>query len=367
MIGLLRYHLDDLGAYQFEWLMQVLLKAHVSFGVESWGGSHDGGKDAYFAGALPFPSKEMNPGPFIFQAKFVQQANAAGAKTEDAVLKAVRSERTRIEERQEEGHWVSPRHYAFYTNAPLDPGVREKIKEILSEVLPQCGVSTFGGNDVCDLLDLEPVVRRSFPQLLGLRDLDALLSEALQKPQREKSQAALRQARDVAPVFVPTAAHAKAWDVLVRHNFVVLEGPPEMGKTAIAWMLALHHIIDGWESAVCNDPNEIFAAYQKEAKQIFIADDAFGRTEYDTSRGRRWEQELPRVLRIVNSTHWLIWTSRKHVLERALKTMDLDHPADGFPKSREVLVDAGELSVRERALILYRHARAADIGRSKKR
>src|SRR5207253_2122647 len=116
-------------------------------------------------------------------------------------------------------------------------------------------------------------------------------------------------------------------------------------KTAIAWMLALQQAAEGWEAIVCDDPDDIYSNYDREARQVFIADDAFGRTEYDVGRGKKWEQELPRVLPRLNSTHWLIWTSRKYVLERALKAIDLQSPADHFPRPAEVLVDASSLSV----------------------
>ena len=66
-------------------------------------------------------------------------------------------------------------------------------------------------------------------------------------------------------------------------------------------------------------------------------------------------------MRAVNAKHWLICTSRKHILERALKSMDLQGHAHRFPNPAAVLVDAGQLSLKEKSLILYRHARAAGL------
>jgi hypothetical protein len=120
MSSLQRYRLDDLGWYQFEWPIQVVLKASVGVGVESWGGTHDGGKDAFYAGDLRFPAQEVMPGPFVFQAKFVQNANAAGAQSAPALLDAVRREVARIEKRQQRLEWTAPKQYAVYTNAPID-------------------------------------------------------------------------------------------------------------------------------------------------------------------------------------------------------------------------------------------------------
>jgi hypothetical protein len=71
---MLRYRLDDLGAYRFEKLTQSALKALLGLGVESWGNRGDWGRDSYAPGSLRFPDpKVQTDGPFIFQAKFVEE------------------------------------------------------------------------------------------------------------------------------------------------------------------------------------------------------------------------------------------------------------------------------------------------------
>lgn len=366
---MIRYGLDDLGWYQFEWLAQSLLKAELGLGVESWGGSHDHGRDAWCDEALPFPARHsLSEGPFLFQAKFIQGANAAGAKVDKALLAAVSAEAAEIRRRilarpsaARRKPWREPAHYVLLTNAPLSARLRTGIAEILRTVLPNAKIHPLGGTDICDMLDCHPPLRRSFPQLLGLRDLEEVLQAVVNKENVQRSAKAVELARDVSSLFVPTGAYRRAWEVLRKHHFVVLEGPPEMGKTAIAWMIALVQVADGWEAVLCDEPEQFFQRYGRENSQIFIADDAFGRTEYDPSRGRKWERRLDEVLRATDRKHWLVWTSRKHILERAVRAMDLTGTAEHFPKPAAVLVDAGKLDTKEKALILYRHARAAQL------
>jgi Novel STAND NTPase 3 len=105
---------------------------------------------------------------------------------------------------------------------------------------------------------------------------------------------------------VPTGAYARAWDALKKHHFVVLDGPPEMGKSAIAWMIALTQIADGWEASACDSPDDSFRALRADSSQIFVADDAFGRTEYDPDRGMKWEAQLERVFSRLGTSHWLV-------------------------------------------------------------
>jgi hypothetical protein len=362
---MIRYRLDDLGWYQFEWLLQALLKDHLGIGVESWGGSGDHGRDAWCLGALHFPEKDrMTEGPFLFQVKFVENANAAGAKPIPRLMAAVRAETSRIS-RRIWGQLGEPgcTHYILLTNCPLSPEDREKVSVELRNVLPNAVTHCLGGSDVCDLLDLSPALRRSFPQLLSLRDLDALLADVVNRDIMERSSAAISYARDIATVFVPTDPYVQAYEVLKKHHFVVLEGPPEMGKSAIGWMIALSQIASGWEATVCDTPDDFFRALRSDASQIFIADDAFGRTEYDPSRGAQWEAQLHRVFPRLGNTHWLIWTSRKHILERARKHMDLQGVAQCFPEPGEVLVDASRLTIQDKALILYRHSKHTLVDR----
>ncbi|MGH7249951.1 MAG: hypothetical protein ACREGC_03170, partial [Minisyncoccia bacterium] len=300
-------------------------------------------------------------GPFVFQSKFVENANSAGARFDQIIINAVNKEIAQIKQRQAKRSWKRPRHYVLLTNAPLSGSLRKKLQSTFGKAFPRVKFHSLAGNDVCAILDSHPTLRRSFPQLFSLRDLDELLAQATSRDIIEKSRSAIELARDIAPVFVPTSAYEGAWKILRKHHFVVLEGPPEMGKTSIAWMIALAQISQGWRAVVCDDPKEVFETVDASTSQIFIADDAFGRTEYDPARGSKWETQLERIFRRLDQNHWLVWTSRKHILERACRQLDLQGSAANFPNPGAILVNASKLVKREKALILYRHARAARL------
>ncbi len=164
------------------------------------------------------------------------------------------------------------------------------------------------------------------------------------------------------PVFVPTEAYSKCWECLRKHHFAVLEGPPEMGKTAIAWMVSfLQFHLEGWQAIACDDPGDFLKLYDGSVPQAFVADDAFGRIDYVPSRGFEWEKALSGVLRRLDSKHWFLWTSRKNILERAMAKIDPQSSAKDFPKAAALLVDANALTTREKALILYKHARGSNL------
>src|SRR6185369_4567014 len=105
--------------------------------------------------------------------------------------------------------------------------------------------------------------RRSFPEILSLRDLDALLTDVVNRGVLARSQAAIEESRDLIPVFVPTSAYDLTWKVLERHSFAVLDGPPEMGKTAIARTVALGHVLVDWQAIECRGPDDFFSSYDE--------------------------------------------------------------------------------------------------------
>ena len=64
---------------------------------------------------------------------------------------------------------------------------------------------------------------------------------------------------------------------------------------------------------------------------------------------------------MLDDRHWLIWTSRPAPLRSGLGRLHRERGAERFPAPGEVLVDAGELDPAEKTLILFRHAKAADL------
>ena len=296
----------------------------------------------------------------VFQAKFVTNANARGSDYKSPLLKACAAEARAIRQRVDQGLWAEPATYILVTNCSITAEDRIAVEAALS-TCTLARVITLGAEDLAATIDLRPEIARAFPQILSYRNLLDIISKTLAKDVLERSEAALAGAQDIIPVFVPTEAYNRAWTVLRSKFFVVLSGPPEMGKTAIGWMIAMSQVANGWQVIECSTPDDVFKVYDSKEKQLFLSDDAFGRTEFSVDRGSLWESDLAKVLQRIDRDHLLVWTSRKHILERAIREIDLQGKAAQFPKPAEVLVQANKLSPKEKALILYRHAAHANL------
>lgn len=356
------YRLDDLGWYQFERLCQALLRSGHGAVLEAWGGTKDGGKDAYAPGRLTYPDPKISTaGPFLFQAKFVAEANATGSNPGPALLKAVKAEARRILDRIDQGTWCHPRYFTLMTNVPLSEPLRGQVKQALQSIMPDTEILQHGAADIAAMLDRQPQVRLSYPQILGLRDLEALLKQSAAADVINRSTLTLESAARLAQVFVPTGAYAQAISLLSAGGFAVLTGPPEMGKTATARIIALARYTAGWEAYECRGPDDLFKVYRRDASQIFVADDAFGSTEYRPDIAEEWAAVLDRIIDSADYRHAVIWTSRPAPLKEGLRQLHLQGSARTFPKPAEVQVDASRLSIAEKAQMLYRHTKAANL------
>lgn len=343
-------------------MCQALLRARHGAPLEAWGSGPDFGRDAYAALPLRYPDPaQQSPGPFIFQVKYVANASGRGSRPGGPLLAAVRAELARIARRREAGQWTDPRVYTLLTNAPVTARLREQLTGLIGPALPGSVIIVHGAADIAASLDAAPEIRLSYPQILGLRDLRALLVSAAAADVVNRSAASFGMLPTLARVFVPTGAYGRALRVLRKTGFAVLTGPPEMGKTAMAWMIALARLTSGWDVYDCRGPAEIFRAYDPQRPQVFVADDAFGSTEYRADAASEWAAQLDRVIGICGRSHWLIWASRPGPLRIGLERLHLQGPAASFPGAMQVAVDAARLTTAEKAQMLYRHAKAAEL------
>jgi hypothetical protein len=316
------YDLDSLGWLLFERLAGDAAERELGIAASAWQGSSDDVREATWADGIAVLAIS---GACDLRMVWVRRARADRAGLSARLANAARGRRRRP--------------LVLVTNADEDDvPVTVRAAHVL------------GRRWLSAALDGSVALRLLHPSALGVREGGPGVSHRT---------AASDAATALAQVFVPVTAHTRALGALVRHHFVVLTGPPEMGKTAIAQMIALALATDGWDVHECIRPEQVFAAWDDDRPQVFVADDAFGSTEYRPDAGERWARDMERILQAVDEQHWLIWTSRPAPLRAGLARVHRERGAERFPQPSEILVDASALDRGEKALILYRHARAA--------
>jgi hypothetical protein len=338
------YALDQLGWLQFEQLCSRLLELDCGVPAHAWAGAADRCRHVLCGGSIGTPLLPYElPGPVLVHCAWIRPG--VGVRVPDMAA------RLAIDHFED---LAVANSYLLMCNADL----REPLDVALGDSRMQVGIA--GGRGLSSRIDALPELRLAMPSVLGLRALAELIDE----PAREATSLDLDAAAELAGVFVPTRAHERALRVLGEHHFAVLTGPPEMGKTAIARMVALAQMTAGWEAHECTTPEDVWRAFRADRPQVFVADDAFGSTEYRADAAERWAREMERLLRSLDDRHWLIWTSRPAPLQAGLRRLHRERGAERFPSPARVLVDAGDLDPMEKTLILFRHAKAAGLPRA---
>jgi hypothetical protein len=337
------YRLDQLGWLQFKRVCSLVLEADAGLSDLGWLGRADSGRVALVDEPPVATVQGIGlAGPVTVVVRWVRDDESPEWRLSELVegISALPSEA---------GLWLEDRVLVL-TN--LD-GVAARSALLQQAWVKRGSLVVIGGREIGESLDRHPELRAAMPSVLGLRDLTPLIAPGV----RARSTLDLERAQALARVFWPTRAYERARSVLARHRFVVLTGPPEMGKTAIAQMLALAALTDGWEAHECNSPDQVWRAFDRKQRQVFVADDAFGSTEYRADAAERWAQALGRLLGMLDEHHWLIWTSRPAPLKAGLRRVQLERGSERFPAPGEILVDASDLDLAEKTLILFRHAK----------
>jgi hypothetical protein len=327
------YRFDELGWLQFDDLCSTLLGlGSVSWQQRDWGRAGIVAEGAPVLGGVA----GLDP-PTLVVVAWLQPS----ARRPQQLASLIASELARA---------PSARSLLVLTNADSS-AVTEK---------PPVPLVLLGPDRLSALVDASSELRLRVPSVLGILDVRDLIAPDV----AARSSVDVAAAADLARVFVPTGAYERTLDVLARRCFAVITGPPEMGKTAIARMIALGRMTGGWEAHECIRAEQLWAAFAPDRPQVFVADDAFGSTEYRPDAAEHWALELDRVLRAMDDRHWLIWTSRPAPLRAGLRRIQREHGLERFPQPAEVQVDAAALAVDDKALILFRHAKAAALPRA---
>jgi hypothetical protein len=134
---------------------------------------------------------------------------------------------------------------------------------------------------------------------------------------------------------------------------VLITGEPGVGKTTLAEQLCLDYVLNGFQLCVAaKDVEELEAAYQEDAKQVFYFDDFLGRTFLEAI-GRHEDSHIVGFIKRIrsDSSKRLILTSRSTILNRGKSLTDLFRIEN--VDRHELELQVGGLSLLEKARILH--------------
>jgi hypothetical protein len=287
------YDFRTLSPTDFERLVGDLLNADLGLDLHSYPEGRDQGIDLREIASDGATS--------IVQCKHYIKSDQA------TFMKAVRKEAGKPARRM-------ANRYLFVTSRELSPQLQDQVGGILGVT----SSNVWGRHALNDALGRNPdVERRHFKLWLTST---AALESIINAGRWQRSDALLVDVAQRAKYWAETPAYAVVVGTLEREGVCVITGPPGVGKSFLAEMVALRAVHDGWQVIhVADGIEEAWDAVRSNTKQLFLYDDFLGQAELKataTSEATSLVNFLAHVRRHRQDKRLAI-TTRDHVLSQA--------------------------------------------------
>ncbi len=261
---------------------------------------------------------------------------------------------------------LNPDRYILGVSIDFQPGEKEKIVELFKDYITNT-TDILSRKDINRLLreQLYKRIELAYPKLWlpSITVLEKMLKESVHRAVYKESAEELKEAIKISKIFVPTRVYRKALHKWEKNHVIVLTGEPGVGKTTMAYLLALGYLqpdnLDGFVWA--NSIYDIYTMLEDTQKQVIILDDFWGSIFHEDHRKRNDENRLDKLIkRIVasNGNKRLILTTREYILQQGLQKQ----PALKEMLERYAIIcEMEEYRYDEKASILFRHLYASNL------
>ncbi|WP_332774164.1 hypothetical protein [Phenylobacterium sp.] len=324
------YAFTSLLPADFEDLARDLLGAELGVRFEGFTAGPDGGIDGRHA---------TSSGDIILQAKHYSRSGFA------RLANAMGKERAAVEK-------LKPTRYLLATSRPLTPGNKTTLATAIGPSLKSTG-DLFGPTELNSLLKGHPKVEQAHIKLW--LSSTGVLERLLNSKLYEQTATTLEEIAAKVRVFATNPSLEAARKKLEKNHVIIVSGPPGVGKTTLAEMLANLYLSRGWDFIAIRSLDDGFSAIRDSKRQIFFFDDFLGRIALDTATLAASDSELAMFIRRVrlSKNARFILTTRAYLLQEAKAVSE--HISDPRVAINTYLLDVRAYTRLIRARILYNH------------
>lgn len=333
--------LHRLGWKAFQDLCVAIVEEYQGQPVQTFLPSDDAGRDGAFLGTWG----QSDVGESTIQCKHTSspEKNLTLSMLADELPKAQRLAQRGLAD-----------DYIIMTNCGVTGTQELKIRKEFEGVgVGRCRV--FQKEWVVQRLRKSPQLRMMVPRLYGLVNLEEILDLRAYR----QAQLILSEMGDNVQKLVVTEAHRKSVAAINKYNLVLLLGAPAAGKSTIGASLALGAAdIWGCVTIKSTSPEQLEKHIDPGVRQFFWIDDAWGSTQYQRGRTEAWNAVFPLMQAAMKRGTRFLITSRDYIWRNAKQ--DLKIQALPVLGKSQVVINVQQLSVPEKAQILYNHIKLGD-------
>nr|WP_210307865.1 ATP-binding protein [Aminobacter niigataensis] len=247
---------------------------------------------------------------------------------------------------------LAPQRYILSTSCRITPKNKSILAAIVGPAL-QTEADIVGPGDLNGLLRSHPDIEKSHLKLWLSQT--AVLERVLRAAAYRFNSITRQEIEEKVRVYAPNPSFDEARLKLDQHHLLIVSGPPGVGKTTLAEMLAYAHMAEDWDLVAIRSLDDGFADFDETQKQVFYFDDFLGRVALDKSALAKLDSDLARFIKRVqkSSNTRFILTTRAPIFEEAKHHSE--HLADERLDISRYLLDVGVYTRRIKARILYNH------------
>ncbi len=289
---------STLAPNEFEELCKDLLERHLGVPLQGFTTGRDGGVDLRHA-------------PTVGNDWVVQCKHYAGSRF--AQLKR------NVDGEVKKLGRLRPARYILATSLGLTPG---NVDTLYKALAPHCRSKhdILGRGDLNALLRENTDIEPRHPKLWITSE--AVLSRALHNDVFVQSNLTREAISKKLSLFVRTPALERARAELLKNRVCIISGVPGVGKTTLAEVLILDHLMNGWELVTIHqNVSEASRTFRNDrrCRQLFYYDDSLGQFSGAPRLGKNEDRALLQLMSAVaqNRNRRFILTTREYTLAQA--------------------------------------------------